>query len=195
MYRSAILAGVMLGAVSLGILLLGSSPLFAQPPGESGTPVAGTLPNRVDGFVIFNEDDGFLALGYRRALVTKQIFFGPLVLAMARFWDHSVLEPLGPHLYLQQMESRFYLAAGGEVGLVLGTRVELSARTGVGYSFGDFAGTAGSPEEGWVPFVGGRTSIRLFGHRPRWFLSAGYLWVDLWSDHSNWVDAGMGMAW
>ena len=188
--RSAILAGVMLAPISLGIL-----PLGAQTPGESGTPVPGTLANRVDGFAIFNEDDGFLALGYRRALRTKQIFFGPLVLAMARFWDHSVLQPLGPHLYLQQAESRFYLAAGAEAGLALGSRMELSARTGVGYSFGDFAGTAGSPQEGWVPFVGSRASVRLFGHRPRWFLSAGYLWVDLWSDHSNWVDTGIGIAW
>jgi hypothetical protein len=193
--RSAILAGVMLAPVSLGILLLGGAPLDAQTPEESGTPAPGTLANRVDGFVIFNQDDAFLALSYRRAFGTKQIFFGPLVLAMARFWDHSVLEPLGPHLYLQQMESRFYLAAGGEAGLALGTRMELSARTGVGYSFGDFAGSAGSPEEGWVPFAGGRASLRLFGHRPRWFLCAGYLWVDLWSDHSNWADAGIGIAW
>jgi hypothetical protein len=195
MRRSAILAGVMLAPLSLGILLLGGTPLGAQTQGESGTSVPGTLANRVDSFVIFNETDGFLALGYRRALGRKQIFFGPLVLAMARFWDHSVLEPLGPHLYIQQMESRFYLAAGGEAGLALGTRMELSARTGIGYSFGDFAGTAGSPQEGWVPFLGGRASVRLFGHRPQWFLTAGYLWVDLWSEHANWVDAGIGMAW
>jgi hypothetical protein len=188
--RSALFAGVMLAPISLGIL-----PLAAQTPAESRAFVPGSLANRVDGFVIFNEDDGFLALGYRRALGTKQIFFGPLVLAMARFWGHSVLEPLGPHLYLQETESRFYLAAGGEAGLALGTRMEFSARTGIGYSFGDFAGTAGTPQEGWVPFVGGRASVRLFGHRPRWFLSAGYLWVDLWSDNSNWVDTGIGIAW
>ena len=141
-----------------------------------------------------NSDDGAIALQYRRT-ISHRFHTGATITVSGRPWDETVLDEIGPNLYLQRRETRYLVSLGLEKIAHLARGIGLYAGAGGGYSFADFKGTGAAPEEGWTEVV---TAGVMWKYSPtaQGFLSRiGYQYSNLQHGSKHWFTLGFGYCW
>jgi hypothetical protein len=140
------------------------------------------------GFSFNATDEDFHAGGMYRLEVSPPVGLGVFTAFQSRLNDVTVRERIRPHFLIQRDEqSRHLITFGLDERVALDRYVTLFGGAGMGYTFGNLAGTSADPEKGWVPVLhaGMEFTGILCGEDACGVLRAGYRNVDLKSTAPN----------
>jgi len=139
---------------------------------------------------------GDVALGatYRYAAIPDR-FFGVFLHVSARPYYDERIEEIRPGFRIEFAEFRWLIAVGVDEDLPLTRHVGVFLGAGAGYTLADYQGTGRAPEEGWTPLAQAGFSFRArIDESALAVIRAGYRYIDLRGDDTNWWYAALGVA-
>jgi hypothetical protein len=187
-----------IGVSALAFLLL-CGPYPAEGGSEEGVSLryGGGEPEVAHAFLAeshFQNEDMALGATYRYAAIPDR-FFGVFLHFSARPYYDERIEEIRPGFRIMYDEFRYLIAVGIDEDLPLTRHLGVFLGAGAGYTLADYEATSRAPEEGWTPLAQAGLSFRArIDEEALGVVRAGYRYIDLRGDDTNWWYIALGVA-